>query len=225
MKITSTILSIPPYISTSWDKVATVHVSEGNVHVHLKDGTMVTLHDLSADVIEQIFSFHAQSLEKQQTFKHLETRYIGEISPIRLPFGPLESMAQMLQHNPKQADLPPIPEEAVGKISQMAKMLSFDEIHAMQPPEPDCNCLYCQISRVLRGAIELKADIAETEEETVSDADLQFEEWNIEPIGEKLFLVTNKLDHQEEYRVFLGDPVGCTCGKVGCEHMLAVLRH
>jgi hypothetical protein len=220
MKITNTILSIPPYISTSWDKIATIHVSEGEVHVHLKDGSKVVLHNLPADVVEQIFSFHAQALEKQQM-----ARPLGEmtLSRMHLPFGPLEAMSQMLQHNPKQADLPPIPEEAVGKISQMAKMLSAEEIQAMPPPEPDCHCLYCQISGILHQAIDLK--VPEKEEEVVSDEELQFEEWDIKPVAEKLYLVTNKLNPQEQYQVFLGDPIGCTCGKIGCEHMLAVLRH
>ena len=43
-------------------------------------------------------------------------------------------------------------------------------------------------------------------------------------MNDKLFTVINKLDQQEKYNVFLGEPVGCTCGKQGCEHMLAVLK-
>ena len=42
--------------------------------------------------------------------------------------------------------------------------------------------------------------------------------------GDKLFTVVNKLDPQENYHVYLGHPVGCTCGKQGCEHILVVLK-
>ena len=41
---------------------------------------------------------------------------------------------------------------------------------------------------------------------------------------EKMFTVTNRLDKNEKFNVYLGKPIGCTCGKEGCEHILAVLR-
>ena len=63
-----------------------------------------------------------------------------------------------------------------------------------------------------------------TQEEEVTDRDLSFQQWAIEQTGDKLFCVTNKLDRLEKYNVFLGDPVGCTCGIQGCEHILAVLK-
>ncbi|NGX33463.1 MAG: hypothetical protein K1060chlam4_01531, partial [Candidatus Anoxychlamydiales bacterium] len=39
-----------------------------------------------------------------------------------------------------------------------------------------------------------------------------------------LYRVTNPLDENEHYSVFLKDPIGCTCGKKNCEHVKAVLN-
>ena len=39
-----------------------------------------------------------------------------------------------------------------------------------------------------------------------------------------LIVVTNPLDANEHYNVFLGDPIGCTCGQKNCEHIRAVLN-
>ena len=61
-------------------------------------------------------------------------------------------------------------------------------------------------------------------EEDVRDDELQFEQWSISSAGDKLYNVVNRLDEQEKYRVYLGHPVGCTCGREGCEHILAVLK-
>ena len=63
----------------------------------------------------------------------------------------------------------------------------------------------------------------EREEEIVSDEDLKFKTWDIVQTGEKLYDVTNPLDTKEQYHVYLGEPVGCTCGEQYCEHIRAVL--
>jgi len=60
-------------------------------------------------------------------------------------------------------------------------------------------------------------------EEEVSDEDLTFQDWEVKQEGDKLYLVTNPLDRDERYRVFLGKPLGCTCGKTNCEHIRMVL--
>lgn len=62
------------------------------------------------------------------------------------------------------------------------------------------------------------------DDEVVLDNELQFNQWDVEADGESVFKVTNKLDRDEEYRVFLGSPVGCNCGHVNCEHIVAALR-
>ena len=57
-----------------------------------------------------------------------------------------------------------------------------------------------------------------------SEDDLKFRDWDIEQKSEELYEVTNPIDQNEHYQVFLGNPVGCTCGKKNCEHIRTVLN-
>jgi hypothetical protein len=86
---------------------------------------------------------------------------------------------------------------------------------------PHCNCFHCQIARVLKPN---KEDTQQNEEQEISAEDLQFEQWIITHTGDQLYSVINKLDDSEQYNVYLGEPIGCTCGQTGCEHLLAVLK-
>lgn len=218
MKITDKIISIPPYISTTWDKVSSLHVSNDLLNITLKDGTRVQIPDLSQDVIKEIFNAHTQSLEMQAPAKS-EQALSG---PFRMLFGTLESLTQALQHNPAYSNIAPLPQEIVSKIEMLAKSLPPEELENYLHPVEGCNCMYCQISRILKGNHAVQE--APPEEE-VGEEELQFEEWIVESTGDKMYRVTNKLDPTEHYNVYLGDPIGCTCGKQNCEHIVAVLRH
>jgi hypothetical protein len=78
--------------------------------------------------------------------------------------------------------------------------------------------MHCQIAKALHG------ELPEEQEEEVTDEDLKFRLWDIDQTGDKLYVVTNPLDSKEYYNVFLGDPIGCTCGEKNCEHIRAVLN-
>jgi hypothetical protein len=144
-------------------------------------------------------------------------------SPLRFGIGAFDHLGMAMQHNPELADSPPLPEEMLEKISAIARMLSPQEILQMPKAEPHCNCFYCQITRAVQGPFPVENNEEEIEE-SVDDKELSFSEWDIQQTGDRLFSVSNKLDANEQYRVFLGEPVGCTCGKNGCEHILAVLK-
>ena len=60
-------------------------------------------------------------------------------------------------------------------------------------------------------------------EEIVSDEELRFKTWEISQTNDKLYLVSNPIDANEHYSVYLGEPVGCTCGEKHCDHIRAVL--
>jgi hypothetical protein len=60
--------------------------------------------------------------------------------------------------------------------------------------------------------------------EEISDDDLKFRDWEIAQTEANLYSVTNPLDPSEHYSVFLGEPLGCTCGSKNCEHIKAVLK-
>lgn len=234
MKITDTVISIPPYISTGWENVSSLHVEGGDLVFTLKDGKSVFVPNLSREVIEQIFSAHTSFLETHVTSKKEPARTSGTDHFQNLPFrfnaSSLEGVVSALQHNPAYSGLPPIPDEITSKITGLSKVISEEEVLAMPPAEINCNCMYCQIYRVIKNAVlGNKEDLPDhpalsQDEEKVPEEELRFEQWEITQIDDKLYKVINKLDRNEEYSVFLGDTIGCTCGKPNCEHIIAVLR-
>ena len=247
MKITDTIVSIPPYISTSWNNISSLHMEENALVFTLIDGKRISIQHLSPEVIEQVFSAHASFLESHlkkspEIVKNAKAQATSQFSIEQLFTSPINitsfenagQMGQMLQHNPSHADLPPIPDEVAVKIEALAKIIPEDELLSMPPAEVDCNCMYCQINRILRRSIgdlpkETPTRLPDhpqlsNEEEKITEDELRFEQWKVEEIRENMYSVTNKLDTKEQYTVYLGTPVGCTCGKPNCEHIIAVLR-
>ena len=227
IKITDKILSIPPYISTSWSRIAALHMKGDVLAITFVDGDTLHIPNLSLETVHLIFQYHAVYLEREQSssmspdlsqLKDIMEQ--GEPS-IRLAFGSsLEEMGSMMQHNPKQADAPDLPPEILQKIGAIAKILSPSEDISLPKAEVGCNCFYCQIARALNS----QTSLSHLEEPEITEGDLKFEQWTITQTGEKLYSVINRLDEHERYNVYLGQPIGCTCGKQGCEHILAVLK-
>jgi hypothetical protein len=148
-------------------------------------------------------------------------------SSLRFGFGPIENLGAAMHHNSAQSNLPDLPQEILSKIAAVAKIVAPEEVQAMPKPEPHCNCTFCQIARALQTGGETtpqEEPREEPAEEEVSDEELQFQQWEITQTGERLYSVINRLDSHEKYSVYLGHPVGCTCGKDGCEHIVAVLN-
>jgi hypothetical protein len=228
IKITDKILSIPPYISTSWSRIAALHMKGGVLAITLVDGDTLHIPNLNNETIHLIFQYHAVYLEKEQTTHPTSDQSKikgileqGEPS-IRLAFGSsLEGLGNMMQHNPTQADSPDLPPEILQKIGTIAKVLGPTDELLLPKAEPGCNCFHCQIARVLNPTSSQHPVVEESE---VTPEELQFQQWTITQTGDKLFSVVNRLDEHEKYSVYLGHPVGCTCGKQGCEHILAVLK-
>ena len=238
MKISPKIFSIPPYISTRWDYILSIRVADDLLIVTLKDGTICSIPRLPKDTIDQIFTYHAESMETSNHQKDDFTQLVEgmrsgfkELLNMFSKFGAhaLTSIGKALEHDPSNANLPELPPEMVQKVQMLLNIIPKEDILAMPEAEPGCHCMYCQINRILRTSLithdTTNPDVlTEGETETVEEKDLQFSEWIVEPLQDKLYKVTNKLDPQEEYRVFLGEPIGCTCGKPRCEHVLAVLK-
>lgn len=149
-------------------------------------------------------------------------------SSLTFGFGTFDSLGSALHHNENQSDIPNLPKEILSKISAIAKIVAPEDGQALPKPEPHCNCTHCQIARAVHEGFAETSDVSirglAQPEEVIKDTDLNFQQWDIQQIEEKLFSVTHKLDANEKYRVYLGHPVGCTCGKEGCEHILAVLK-
>lgn len=229
LKITDKILCIPPYISTSWSRIASLHIKGGILAISLIEGDVVHIPNLATETINLIFQHHAEYLEKEQASSSspqdvlkLTDLIEGEEPSIRFAFGSsIDGLGtSMMQHNPSQADAPDLPLEILQKIGGIAKILAPSEDFIFPKGEPGCNCFHCQISR----AFNPTTAIASVEEADVTEEDLKFEQWTIAQTGDKLYSVVHRLDEHEKYSVYLGQPIGCTCGKEGCEHILAVLK-
>lgn len=242
MKINDKALNIPPYLSTTWNQIAAIHMKGSHLVITLKDGDTINIPGLIQENIDAVFHYHAEALEKESPISHesifnnsepmqalSETQRMTSTPSFQLAFGTLDGLQHIMQHNPEHSNAPELPIELIQKITAITKILSTDDSLVLPKPEAHCNCFHCQIARAVTPSdtdpilIETQP-LIEEEKEAVLDEELQFQQWNIQQTNDKLFVVTNKLDENEQYNVYLGEPLGCTCGKEGCEHMLAVLK-
>ncbi len=217
MKITPKILSIPPHLSTTWNSITSLYVQNRTKNpilvVTLLDTTQIEIPGLDQSEIDAIFEAHA----KFSSIEPHPTPLLDKALSFGIPFKidtPLDSFTPTMQHNPQQSDLPPLPAEIISKIGSIIQALEVTETPQFEKSEPNCNCIYCQLARSFH---------PKTEEE-ISSTDLQFRDWDITQTETHLYHVTNPLDKNEYYDVFLGDPIGCTCGQKNCEHVRAVLQ-
>lgn len=218
IKITDKVLSLPPYISTSWKNIVSLRVesrSYGHAFlIELASGGVVEVPNLDLKILETVFSTHARVVEQANSQENSITQTFAFPFPL-----PIEGLTSVLQHNPEQSDTPPLPTEMLEKLKSIKEILPQD-LSSFPKSEPHCNCPYCQILR----AVTQEESPAAALEEAVTDEDLKFKTWDIKPENEKLYCVSNPLDPKEQYHVFLGDPLGCTCGNSHCDHIQAVLR-
>lgn len=243
MKINSKILSLPPYISTSWKNIASLHVEETpsghSLMIELQNSTLIEVPNLDSSIIEAIFAAHAKSLDQDPPAPQTRPtpskvslgqpmnnggnneELLGFSFPLQIGSGGIENLGSAISHNPEQADAANLPQEILDKIAAISKAVGIDS--SMLPKaEPHCNCIHCQIARAVHG--EAPKEVEEVSEEEVTPEDLKFRIWDIAQTGQNLYVVSNPLDAKEQYNVFLGAPVGCTCGEKNCEHIRAVLN-
>jgi hypothetical protein len=245
VKIDEKLICIPPYISATWDQVTFLQTEEDpethlfTLIIHLMEGKAVCIPHLDSSIIDIAFGAHIKFLERKsitsskqkggedqktigallQQVTGLSPEQLANI-PIRFGISGLEGMPglEVLQHNVSQANTSDIPPEVLEKITGMIKMMTNSEIAHFPKPEPHCNCPHCQVARSIHNQ---KKD--EEIDDSISDEELKFRDWEIIKKGDQLYVVTNPLDPKEHYSVFLGSPVGCTCGQAHCEHIRAVL--
>jgi len=242
MKVNQKILSIPPYISTSWKNVLTLHLDrseEGHtiLIIGLLNGATIAVPHLGSSELDAIFNAHQSHLEQEIATPEAPknpsppsflpngiSMEDGSLLSFPISFG-IEgnNMGNLLQHNPEASDSPDLPNEILTKIASLTKAMGFDSSENFPKAEPHCNCMHCQIMRVLHQQSDSQQQQEEIEEE-VLDSDLQFRDWDIRQEQDKLYIVTNPLNSSEEFHVYLGSPVGCTCGQSNCEHIRAVLN-
>ncbi len=241
MNINSKILSIPPYISTSWKNIASLHIENRMpilvLIVTLHSGVRIEVPNLQTSIIEEIFAAHSHFIEVEEKATQIKTspktpfnflegseQLLSLEIPLKNGFAEMEGFGTLLQHNPHQANTPNLPPDVLEKITQISKTMGLDDPSALPKPEPDCNCIRCQIAKAMQAGFNNEQASKEEPEEIVSDEELKFRTWDISQTSDKLYVVTNPLDIEEHYNVFLGDPIGCSCGESRCEHIKAVLN-
>ncbi len=242
---------LPPHISTSWDNIDTIFTEKEKkklvLIIILKNKQTINIPDLSIQEITDILKAHQKFLKKEKTCNSTK---IAKPTPntekpintdpqkkqtisFGFPLGAindpalLENLGSIMQHNPEQSNAAPLPPEMLNKIASLSKLFGKDTLTFLPKAEPHCNCPYCQVARALHkeeAAMAKSNKDIENEDKIVSEDELKFRSWNIKQIGDKLYIVTNSLDLSEHYQVFLGAPLGCTCGKKNCEHIHAVLN-
>lgn len=241
-KINDQLICIPPYISAHWSQITCIEsVYEDNsaapvLKLHLQNQQIISIPDLEPTLIETVFHEHQIYLESccdQDQGKKDDDRFSSIITSLQqltnkdtsvqvlssppwvsslLSSNPLD---MILQHIPEHKDQPDAPAEILEKVTSILRMFANDSFPSLQfKPEPHCNCLHCQVGRMI---------IEETYEEEVDDRELTFREWDVVQSGEHLYIVSNPLVPSEQFNVYLGSPIGCTCGLKNCEHIRAVL--
>lgn len=231
MKINHKVLSLPPFISTSWKNIFSLHMEDleqGPVMVILlKNGVQIEIPSLDPLIAGAIFTAHAQYLEELPS-KTPPPLHLNEalqkmgFAHFSIGMEEIENRHNALEHNPNQMDLPDIPKEIIDKLVSISHIMGIENFHGSSKAESDCKCIHCQIARVIDQ--EKQKEISESIEEEVTLEDLRFRLWDINETGHQLYRVSNPLDTQEHYDVILRDPIGCTCGEKNCEHIHAVLN-
>ncbi|HLB53280.1 MAG TPA: hypothetical protein VJK48_06215 [Chlamydiales bacterium] len=225
MKITLEILSIPPYISTSWENISSLSLSQkGELKIQLAGSQdPIAVPDLPQDILIEIFDTHAKVLEAKKPLTNSKEDFqfplgtIGLRFPLKNDGGLAEPLMTPMQHNPSHANLPPLPPAILKKIASMAEAFGINTLNTLPQGEPGCHCIFCQVMNAFH--IE-----NEQYDEEISAEDLKFKDWEVTQVADQLYNVTNPLDQKEQYRVFLGNPIGCTCGEKTCEHIRSVLK-
>ncbi|EPP35033.1 hypothetical protein CP10139811_0269 [Chlamydia ibidis] len=241
VKINDQLICIPPFISARWNQIAFIESEEeetkglATLKLHLVSGKTTVIPNLDQSIIDIAFHEHLRHLETSQTLKDDMPRdddKVGTLvniiqqisknaditlfspkhlaSPLFSGSNPIE---MILQHAPEHKDHPDAPADVLEKMAAIIRTLTGNNPILLPKPEPHCNCIHCQIGKV----------ILEEENMTVTDQDLSFRTWDIVQTGDKLYVVSNPLDPQEQFSVYLGSPIGCTCGEMHCEHVKAVL--
>ncbi len=231
MKINQKILSIPPFISTSWKNVISLRSDQAVLFVELLNGSVIEVPGLDLGVMQSIFEAHEKFMEQEipatqsQVTQDLQPEpnfNLGNGFSLPLQLSIEGSMGNMLQHSPEASHSPNLPPEVLDKISTLARVVGLEGMDNFPKAEPHCNCMHCQLMRAIHMEDQENPQ-DEAAEEEVSDEDLTFRDWEIKQTADNLYLVSNPII-DEHFNVFLGDSIGCTCGENNCEHIRAVLN-
>jgi hypothetical protein len=208
------IFSIPPYISVSWKEVRALSSQPGStedsllLQVLLQDGRLVEIPNLPKKLVHQLFTLHKAFFSPALTTQSL----LESLFP---PPKEGKNLLNVTFEHTSQEQAPNLPEELLKKFAEVGSLFG---VHLPDRPEEGCSCVACQIAR------SIQPSGPASNEEAVSEYDLKFRDWEVKEVGSQLYVVTHPLHPEEQYTVFLGVPLGCTCGHAKCDHIKATLQ-
>jgi hypothetical protein len=208
MIINKQLLSIPPFISTSWKDVELL-LSDGQhtLNIYLKNGTLVKISHLLKEQLDLIFNVHQEILLTQA-----QDLAAPLIDPLFFQFsGPF------LEHDPELSDANPLPDEVKARLQSLLEGLPKIDSAKLPQPILGCNCPHCQLMTLI--------NVPKNEEEYVDDEELKFASWDVNQLSDHLFKLTHPYDETDIYYVSLESPISCTCGEKNCEHIEHILRN
>lgn len=215
-----------------------VEIIEDKKHLNviLKNGSKISVPDLSEEEIEAAFKAHMGHLETEQNQEKdgqflqklfrstpVEGALATELPSMSFQFSDLGAFP-LNGHDEMMRDSPPLPKEVIEKICIVAKAIGGDLFQDVEFVS-NCNCFFCQIARSVKGSIQEKKGI---DIPHIIPSDLEKEgthpDWKVEEIGDNLFKVTDRDHPLITFEVSLKDRLSCTCCQERCPHMRAVLE-
>jgi hypothetical protein len=176
MKINHKVLSIPPYISTSWKNISSLQsMQEGEKHsliIHLQDGGLVRVPDLEAVVVQGIFGAHAKYVEMESKAP-VSTRQspLQEASP-SIKFFAIENISSMMTHNEQERNAPDLPSYILSKVQEISLEMGLSNSATLPVAEAGCNCPFCQIAKSIQkmgGESSAQGSYQEEEEDFITE--------------------------------------------------------
>lgn len=210
MIVNTKLLSIPPYISTSWKDVELLlSDGENTLNVYLKNGTVIKIAHLMKEHLELIFKVHQEVLMQKQ----------HDIPPSLIDPLFFNFSGPFLEHDAEMSDADPLPDEIKQKLRSLIR--SFPKLEKSQLPQfhENCNCPHCQLMNLLSDK-----ENEGFEEELIDDKDLVFAPWQVEKKSDKCFVLSHP-DLEERFEVNLESFPTCSCNQGSCEHLAYVLRN
>src|SRR3989339_1424676 len=110
MRINHKVLSIPPYVSTSWKNISSLQSKKDNEQhsllVYLQDGSCILIPNLEEVVVQAIFAAHAKYMEldkvSAQTSDIKKQPAPFQDSNSGIKFFEIENISSMLCHNEQE---------------------------------------------------------------------------------------------------------------------------
>lgn len=226
MQINKKMLSIPPYISTQWGCIVSIaqnKESEEALDFSLTNEIVISVPNLSKEDQKKIFRTHQEYLTSCQEVSEAQifTLLSGDsVSPTQVSIPASASFFPLLQHSVEVSGLPEIPKETILKMTQVFDDLTTHQNPFYKAPEPHCQCMYCQIARVVHDEV----GSLEGEDNSTKDAvDTTISKgWHVKEYSPDQFEVSSPNASNGPFVVTLSPP-SCSCGSASCEHIAAVL--